>query len=278
MLEGRVIRSLTTLAVGAAALVVATAATARETGTAEVSANWSGYVVSDPSTSYTSVTATWRQPAVTCDVNDAGSSAAFWVGLGGYAQTSQALEQVGTSSECDPGPRRPSYYAWYELLPRPSVTVKSLKVFPGDLITTSVNVLGSTTVEFQVKNRTRGTVFTKKLPFSSPDLTSAEWIAEAPSDCSGYRCRPIPLSNFDSISFTKIAALGNGVGGTLTANPGWTTTAIQLVPDGSRSFFPGPDRFAGFASSTAGARPGDASSDGRGFRVQWSAVATTATS
>jgi hypothetical protein len=277
-LDGKVIRSLSMLAVGAAALAVATAATARGAGTAEVSANWSGYVVSGPSTSYTSVTATWRQPKVTCGVNDAGSSAAFWVGLGGYAETSQALEQVGTSSDCDPETGRPSYYAWYELVPRPSVTVKSLEVLPGDLITTSVNVLGGTTVEFQVKNRTRGTVFTKKLPFSSPDLTSAEWIAEAPSDCSRYRCRPIPLSNFGSVSFTKIAALGNGAGGTLTTNPGWTTTAIRLVPDGSRSFFPGPDRFAGFARSTAGARPGDASSDGRGFSVRWSAKAATATS
>ena len=272
------IRSLTVLAVGVSALVVATAATARGTGTAEVSANWSGYVVNAPSTSYTSVTATWRQPTVTCGVTDAGSSAAFWVGLGGYAQTSQALEQVGTSSDCDPDTGRPSYYAWYELVPGPSVTVKNLKVFPGDLITTSVNVIGSTTIELQVKNRTRGTVFTTKEPFSTPDLTSAEWIAEAPSDCSGYQCRPIPLSNFGSISFTKIAALGNGLGGTLLANPGWTTTAIKLVPDGSRGFFPGPDRFSGFASSTAGALPGDASSDGRRFSVQWSASAATATS
>ena len=163
-------------------------------------------------------------------------------------------------------------------MPSPSVTVKTLKILPGDVITTSVNVVGGTTIVLQVKNRTRGTVFTTKQPFSSPDLTSAEWIAEAPSDCSSYRCRPIPLSNFGSISFTKIAALGNGIGGTLTANPGWTTTPIQLVPDGSRSFFPGPDRFAGFASSTAGALPGDATTDGRGFSVQWSADATTATS
>jgi hypothetical protein len=261
-----------------AALVAVAAATARGTATPEVSANWAGYVVSGTSTSYTSVTATWRQPTVTCGVNDAGSSSAFWVGLGGYAETSQALEQVGTSSDCDPDTGRPSYYAWYELVPSPSVTVKTLKVFAGDVITTSVNVIGGTTIELQVKDRTRGTVFTTKQPFSTPDLTSAEWIAEAPSDCSSYRCRTIPLSNFGSISFTKIAALGNGIGGTLTANPGWTTTAIQLVPDGSRGFFPGPDRFSSFASSTAGALPGDASTDGRGFSVQWSADATTGSS
>jgi hypothetical protein len=269
-----VIRTVLALSVSSAALV----ASAHGTATAEVSANWSGYVVSGQATTYTSVTATWRQPTVTCGVTDAGSSAAFWVGLGGYSQTSQALEQVGTSSDCDPDTGRPSYYAWYELVPSPSVTVKKLRIGPGDLITTSVNVVGGTTIELQVKNRTRGTVFTTRQPFSTPDLTSAEWIAEAPSNCSSYRCRPIPLSNFGSITFTKIAALGNDIGGTLTANPGWTTTAIELIPDGARGFFPGPDRFGGFASSTAGALPGDATTDGRGFSVQWSADTTTATS
>ena len=125
-----------------------------------------------------------------------------------------------------------------------------------------------------MKNRTRGTVFTTKLPFATPDLTSAEWIAEAPSDCSSYRCRPIPLSNFGSVSFTKIAALGNGIGGTLTANPGWTTTAISARPGRVARLLPRARTGSpGFASSTAGALPGDASSDGRGFSVQWSADA-----
>jgi len=240
----------------------------------EVSANWAGYVVTAPSTTYTSVTSTWKQPSVTCSATDAGSSSAFWVGLGGYAQSSQALEQVGTSADCDLS-GRPSYYAWYELVPAAAVTVKNLKILPGDVVTTSVNVLGGTTIEFQVKDRTRGTTFTTKQPFASPDLTSAEWIAEAPSDCSSFRCRAIALSNFGAVDFSRIAALGNGTGGTLTANPGWTTTGIKLVPDGARGFLPGRDRFTGFSASTAGATPGDATSDGRGFTVQWTADASS---
>ena len=192
-------------------------------------------------TTYTSVTATWKEPTVTCGAEDAGESSAFWVGLGGASQTSQALEQTGTSADCDATTGRPSYYAWYELVPADSVTIK-LIVHPGDTITTSVNVLAGTTIELQVKNRTRHTTFTTKLPYATPDLTSAEWIAEAPSACdNANNCRQIPLSNFGSVSFTKIAALGNAVGGTLTANPGWTSTAISLVPDGtSRGYFPGP--------------------------------------
>ncbi len=237
------------------------------------SANWAGYVVTGTATTYTSVTATWKEPKVSCGATDAGESSAFWVGLGGSSETSQALEQVGTSADCNPTTGSPTYYAWYELVPANSVTTK-LAVHPGDTITTSVNVLGGTTIELQVKNRTRGTSFTTKLPYATPDLTSAEWIAEAPSACDNYRCSQVPLSNFGTVSFTKVAAIGNDVGGTLTANPGWTSTAISLVPDGNgRGYFPGPDRFAGRVNSTAGAVPSTASTDGRSFAVQFAANA-----
>jgi Peptidase A4 family len=231
-------------------------------------------VVSGESTDYTSVTGSWPQPAVTCGANDAGASA-FWVGLGGYFTGSQALEQVGTSSNCDSATGKPSYYAWYELVPSDAVTIKKLKVAPGDLITTSVNVVGGNSVVVQVKNRSHGTNFTTTLPFANPDLTSAEWVAEAPAACSRYRCSQISLSNFGSVQFTRLAALGNTLGGTLTANPGWTTTAVSLVPDVSRGYFPGPDRFARAAVSAAGASPTAPSSDGRGFSVSWTANAGT---
>lgn len=266
-------------AILAAALGATTAHANRETFAAErsldtsTSANWAGYVVTQAGTTYTSVTATWKQPNVTCGAEDAGESSAFWVGLGGSSQSSQALEQVGTAADCDPTTGKPSYYAWYELVPANSVTTK-LAVHAGDTITTSVNVLDGTTIELQVKNRTRHTSFTTKKTYATPDLSSAEWIAEAPSSCDSFRCSQIPLSNFGSVSFTNIAAIGNTVGGTLTANPGWTSTSISLVPDGNgRGYLPGPDRFAGRVNSTAGATPSAESTDGRSFAVQWTANA-----
>jgi hypothetical protein len=247
-----------------------TFAALRTSTSTAVSSNWAGYMATGTSTTYTSVTATWKQPTVTCEDGHAGAASAFWVGLGGSSSASQALEQIGTSADCDSKTGKPKYYAWYELVPSPSVTIKSLKVAPGDLITTSVNITGSDTVLVQVKNRTRKTTFTKALTVENPDLSSAEWIAEAPSTCNGYRCVTLPLSNFGSVQFTKIAAIGNGIGGTLTANPGWTTTAISLVADNRHGFFPGPDTYAGASSSSAGASPGDASTDGGSFTVTWS--------
>jgi hypothetical protein len=244
------------------------------------SSNWSGYAVTSPTSTavdYTSVTGTWTVPTATCGPNDAGASSAVWVGLGGYSLTSQALEQTGTDADCDETDT-PSYYAWYELVPANPVNL-SAKVMPGDTITTSVNILPSTTggptmVELQVKNRTRHWTVTKKLVPTALDTSSAEWITEAPSDCSAYNCVPVPLANFGSVTIGNIAAKGDSLGGTLT-NPSWNVYPISLVPSSSRGHFAGPDRFGGFGGSTAGATPGSISTDGRDFTVSWLADATT---
>jgi hypothetical protein len=231
-----------------------------------VSSNWSGYTLQDTSGSgmqFTSVTGTWRVPVTTCDSGTA-SSAAFWVGLGGASETATGLEQTGTGADCTNG--TPRYYAWYEILPAGSVEVP-LTVKPGDLITTSVNVKG-TSVLVQIKNRTRKTSFTKALTVATPDLSSAEWIAEAPSACNSVgRCQVVPLANFGNVTFTRAAAIATAHPGTIS-DPTWGNTAISLVPDSG-----GLPIFAGQGASTAGATPGALSSDGRSFGVSWVANA-----
>jgi hypothetical protein len=269
-------RALATLSIALSGAAVAAAALAVPTAGIDVSSNWSGYAVTgvgstatvaSTSMGFTDVTGTWTQPAATCTPGQS-TSAAIWVGLGGYTVGSNSLEQTGTSADCNSAGKA-TYYAWYELVPATSVTLK-LKIFPGDKITSTVLVKG-TDVLVQVKNRTRHTFFTKHLQMASPDLTSAEWIAEAPSECtvSGF-CRTVPLTNFGSVTFTKIAALGNDQGGTLTG-PGWEPTPIQLVPRARRVF----GDVNASASSTAGASPTNVSSDGSAFTVNWVANATT---
>src|SRR3954470_23952005 len=87
---------------GAAAVVAAASAVAAPSP----SSNWAGYAVTsiDPTTpvTYSSVSGTWTQPAANCASTASGYSA-FWVGLGGYAETSQGLEQIGTESNCRAG-------------------------------------------------------------------------------------------------------------------------------------------------------------------------------
>ena len=46
---------------------------------------------------------------------------------------------------------------------------------------------------------------------AAPDVSAAEWIAEAPSACTrSGKCRPLPLTNFGAVSFSKATATANG--------------------------------------------------------------------
>jgi hypothetical protein len=252
---------------GIAAFVGGTA-TAASGVNPEISSNWSGYaaISADPSVpaQFTDVTATWKVPQSTCTI-DRVSSAAFWVGLGGYDPSSTSLEQLGTGADCDGSSKVPTYYAWWELVPAASVRIP-LIVKAGDTISAAVLVNGPK-LSFSLKDLTRHTRFSKVMtPTQDLDTTSAEWIAEAPSDCSASgRCRPVPLTNFGAVTFSNIAAIGNAHAGTLT-DPAWTSSAIELISSGSTG------RFFGLGDPLGdgvGALPGDASTDGRTFSVSW---------
>lgn len=236
------------------------------------SSNWSGYAVTGPSASpvaFTNVSGSWIQPAVTCSRAAGASYSAFWIGLGGLAQGSQALEQIGTESDCtSSGQAR--YSAWYELVPAPSVAV-SLTVTPGDAIDATVTVSG-TTVTMTLADRTTGQSFTKTATVASPDTTSAEWIAEAPSSCnsSGSRCTTLPLANFGSVSFSGSSATGNGAAASVSGSS-WNAEAITLRGSGSSSL---RGRF-GFAQGSVTATPGSLSTDGASFSVTWAQQAAS---
>jgi hypothetical protein len=243
-----------------------------------VSSNWAGYVATGPGSTattaspamtYTDVTGQWVEPKAVC--GGVATSVALWVGLGGYSTDSQALEQTGTSADCA-ADGTPSYYAWYELVPANSVTIK-LKIFPGNVIASSVVVSGGS-ILVQVTNRTRGTRFTRRLTMATtPDLTSAEWIAEAPAECSSISdCKQVALTNFGAVIFTRTYAVGNGVDGTITG-PGWSATPIQLVPRAQR-FYGATEQASGSAAG-AGAMPLALVADGSGFAVDWQANASS---
>src|ERR1044071_5102244 len=85
------------------------------------STNWSGYAVTG--NRFTSVSASWTQPSVTCS---ATAYSSFWVGLDG--DTSNTVEQTGTDADCSGS--TPQYYAWYEMYPKFPVNLKGT-VRPG---------------------------------------------------------------------------------------------------------------------------------------------------
>jgi hypothetical protein len=145
------------------------------------------------------------------------------------------------------------------------VTVK-LKVRPGDTVSASVHVSG-TTVTLKLTNATRRTSFRKRVTVAAPDLSSAEWIAEAPSTCTSWgRCETLPLTNFGSVAFKNAYATGNGHVGPI-ADPAWTPVAVLLRTTTISRFYPADE-------SGAGATPAALSATGSAFSVAYEANAT----
>jgi hypothetical protein len=228
----------------------------------DVSTNWGGYAVTYPAGtgSFTSVTATWTQPTVSCATGDAGARAAVWVGLGGYRRGTHGLEQAGVSSDCNGRTNLPEYYAWYELTPRSGVVVKQLEIRGGDTMRVTVSVnRARTRAVFQLDNRTRALRYTRAVAVSTPNLSSAEWIVEAPSGCNGVRCGWVRLANFGSVALRKVATTGNGHRGTILDRR-WQATAIRMAPSRRQTYSTG---------STAGAAPRALAADGSAFRIAW---------
>ena len=204
----------------------------------------------------------WIAPAVTCTPGSATYSA-FWVGLGGYATTSKHLEQIGTESDCDSNGVA-HYSAWYELVPRASVTV-ALPVAPGDVIAAAVKATRGAIV-FTLTDRTTGASLHRRIAFANADTTSAEWIAEAPSSCGTGGCRTLPLGDFGTVTFTGATVRTRaGVRGSISS-PTWSAVPIALA-DHSRA--PGIDRFAFGARALADAVPTVLADAGSSFAVSW---------
>jgi hypothetical protein len=226
----------------------------------QATVNWSGYAAVSPAAeatpstdsplAFSDVTGSWIQPKARC-VKGRADAAAFWVGIGGFNEDSSTLQQVGTTAQCS-SRGVATYFVWWEIVPAAEVRVP-MKVRAGDRVTAAVLINGSN-VTMSIKNVTRRTRFSTTVTVPQPlDVSSAEWIAEAPTACtSSGVCEVVPLTNFGSVTFSRAAATANRVSGTIT-NSAWLATPLQLIPDAAA---------AGF-----GAAPGALSSDGRSFRV-----------
>jgi hypothetical protein len=226
------------------------------------STNWAGYAAHG--SSYKSVQGSWVQPSAQC-THGAQTYSSYWVGLGGYSSSSQALEQIGTEVDCSSSGRAISS-AWYELVPAPSMPVK-LTVNPGDAMQAGVSISGSS-VTVVLNDLTRKQGFRKTLRASVLDLSSAEWIVEAPSDCiSANSCQALPLANFGSATFNTSSAQSAAGRLGVISDPAWQTTKINLRPSGRRYAI---NTSSGPAIGLATA--GGLSSGGTGFKVGYSQV------
>jgi hypothetical protein len=185
------------------------------------------------------------------------------VGLGGFTKRSHALEQVGTEADCSG--RGSSSYSWYELLPAGEVNLP-LKVHPGDRMSASVTIDGRL-VALHLHDLSTGESSGKTVRMDSPDTSSAEWIAEAPSVCAGgNHCQTLPLADFSTVTFSGATAATRGGQMSPVGSPSFHVTAVRLEGSGVGLGIPGR---AIISSAGGQATPGALASSGSAFTVTW---------
>ena len=213
---------------------------ARVKGLTQVeSTNWSGYA--DTSSTFSTVTATWTEPSVSCSGRTT-SLAAFWVGIDGYSSSS--VEQDGTLAECYLGTAY--YYTWWEMYPSNDIQVVGETLSAGDSISASV-VRSGTSYTLKVTDSTHtADSFSTTQTCSSCANSSAEWIAEAPSGSSGV----YPLAHFTTWTASAATVTGSSGAGVISS---YTDDEITMIDSASR----------------VKAQPGALNSSGNGFSVTW---------
>jgi hypothetical protein len=228
------------------------------------STNWSGYSSHKSGVEFRQVTASWTQPTAVC-TGGSPSYSAIWVGLGGYSSYSNALEQIGTELDCSASGNAVSS-AWYELVPAPSRTVR-LTVRSGDRMRASVKVVGHQ-VTLRLTDSTSHKQFSRRVTVTSVDVSSADWIVEAPSECvNANLCQTLPLTDFGSVRFTAARAQTSAGRTAAVSSRAWGTTKIMMAALGRR-----------FIASTAGSdsTPSPLQSAGTSFEVDYSQSAVSA--
>jgi hypothetical protein len=158
------------------------------------SSNWAGYAVGGGP--YRSVSGAWTVPTVSAS-GRAGFSA-LWVGVDGFSNAS--LIQAGTEADFYNGAAH--YSAWWEILPAPAVTIRTLPVRAGDLVSVTITRVSSGRWRITVRDARSGT-FTTTRPYAGPG-TSAEWIEEAPLIAS----RATPLAVHGTVVFDNATVNG----------------------------------------------------------------------
>jgi Peptidase A4 family len=186
------------------------------------STNWSGYA--GTTGTYTSVTASWTQPAGTCSSGD--QYAAFWVGLDGYS--SDTVEQTGSEVDCVG--RTAEYYAWYEAYPAASKNYSNT-VKAGDQFTATVSLVTGSEFSLYIDDITEGWHQTTDVTVNGAKRSSAEVIAEAP--CCTFTGGILPLTDFGTVSFTgSVVTPTSGSSEAIGSAPG--VTEIIMVDNAGR--------------------------------------------
>jgi Peptidase A4 family len=185
------------------------------------SAGWYGYAVTG--STYTSTTADWTMPSLTCGGAN-GSYVDIWTGLDGYS--SDSIEQVGATAACSGGIA--SYYAWYEVYPAAPVDW-SKTVKPGDKLDASVVYDGSNKFTLTMDDVTQGWTQSATKALAGAARSSAETVV-GPS--SNLKC----TANQTLAAFTGDTVDGSALGSLDPVKVTGTDPDIVVSPVSGKTF------------------------------------------
>ncbi|HTV46854.1 MAG TPA: G1 family glutamic endopeptidase [Phycisphaerae bacterium] len=193
--------------------------------TVTASSNWSGYAdVASSGQTFSNVSGDWTVPTIAS--NSSSGYSAFWLGLDGFS--SSTVEQIGVSADKVGG--SVDYYAWYEMYPSYSYEIP-LAINPGNAISADVSYLGNNKYDLSLDDLSTGKDYSTTQTMSGGKRSSAEWVAEAPSDGYGI----LPLDNFGSVTFTDASATLNGVTGSISSFSNYDIDLEQPTIDATPS-------------------------------------------
>ena len=178
---------------------------------ANQSSNWFGYnqgTLEQGTRLFHSITGDWTVPAATQHTSGQAEASSDWIGIGGgcvdagCTVTDNTLIQTGTEQDVN-GTGAPSYSAWWELVPAPSISISNMTVSPGDHMHASIAeaVNGSDLWNITLQNVTKDESFSTTVPYPSTHAT-AEWIEETPLEI-GTSAGFAALPNLTNPAFTS---------------------------------------------------------------------------
>jgi hypothetical protein len=162
--------------------------------------NWAGYIALGTKHEFTTATASWVEPTVTC-LKDSDLYAP-WVGIDGDGD--QTVEQTGVQTSCSSG--SPVESAWYEMYPK-APKYYSKRVDAGDTIVASVT-FSDKKFTLKISDTTQGWTESVSKKLASAKRLSAEAVIEAPGgfpaitsvNFTGVEFNGEPLADFDPVA------------------------------------------------------------------------------
>ncbi|HWE10252.1 MAG TPA: G1 family glutamic endopeptidase [Solirubrobacteraceae bacterium] len=186
---------------------------------ANSSSNWFGYnqgALEQGGKLFNSISGNWTVPTATQHTSGQAEASSDWIGIGGgcvdagCTLTDPTLIQTGTEQDVS-STGAPSYSAWWELVPVPSLTISSITVHPGDQMHASISQLvnDADVWNIAIKDLTTGQSYSTTVPYTST-MATAEWIEETPLQI-GTNAGFAALPNLTNPAFSSGAVNGASV-------------------------------------------------------------------